>query len=138
MSDPVAADAATSDARSSGQLALAFTDQVTRLVKDELALAQAEVKAKMPKLGVGAGLLAGAGMLAVCGLVALLVAGGLAIALVLAGWLAALVMGGGFVLLAGILALVGKRGLSAGSPPVPEEAIAGLKTDLALVKRAKP
>ncbi|HEX7353648.1 MAG TPA: phage holin family protein [Mycobacteriales bacterium] len=138
MSDPVAADAATPDARSSGQLALAFTDQVTRLVKDELALAQAEVKAKLPRLGIGAGLLAAAGLLVACGLVALLVGGGLAIALVFPSWLAALIMGGGFVLLAGLLALIGKRGVSKGTPPVPQEAIAGLRTDLALVKRARP
>jgi hypothetical protein len=138
MPDPVAADAATSDARTSGQLALAFTDQVTRLVKDELALAQAEVKAKVPKLGIGAGLLAAAGLLAVCALVALLVGGGLAIALVFPSWLAALIMGGGFLLIAGLLALVGKRDVGKGTPPVPREAIAGLKTDLALVKKAKP
>lgn len=138
MPDPVAADAATSDARTSGQLALAFTDQVTRLVKDELALAQAEVKAKVPKLGVGVALLAVAGLLALCALVALLVGGGLALALVLPSWAAALALGGGFVLLAGLLALVGKRGIGKGTPPVPREAIAGLKTDLALVKKAKP
>lgn len=138
MSDPVAADAATSDARTTGQLAIAFTDQVTRLVKDEIALAQAEVKAKIPKLGIGAGLLMGAALLGICALVALLVGGGLALALVLPSWAAALAMGGGFVLLAGILALVGKGDVSKGTPPVPREAIAGLKSDLALVKKAKP
>ena len=138
MPEPVAADAATPDVRTTGQLAIAFTDQVTRLVKDEIALAQAEVKAKVPKLGIGVGLLVGAALLGVCALVALLVGGGLAVALVLPSWAAALAMGGGFVLIAGILALVGKRAVSKGSPPVPREAIAGLKSDLALVKKAKP
>jgi len=138
MPEPVAADAAIPDVRTTGQLAIAFTDQVTRLVNDEIALAQAEVKAKVPKLGIGVGLLAGAALLGVCALVALLVGGGLAVALVLPSWAAALAMGGGFVLIAGILALVGKRAVSKGSPPVPREAIAGLKSDLALVKKAKP
>ena len=137
MTQPAAAEAPP-DTRTSGQLALAFTDQVTRLVKDEIALAQAEVKAKLPKLGIGAGLLAAAGLLAVCALVALLVGAGLAIALVLPSWAAALILGGGFVLLAGILAVTGRAGLKKGSPPVPREAIAGVRTDLALVKRAKP
>lgn len=126
------------DSRTSGQLALAFTDQVTRLVKDEIALAQAEVKAKLPKLGIGAGLLAAAGLLVLCALVALLVGAGLAIAIALPSWAAALILGGGFVLLAGVLGLVGRAGLKKGSPPVPREALAGVRTDLALVKRAKP
>ena len=96
------------------------------------------IRLQLALLYAGVFVALGAALLGVCALVALLVGGGLAVALVLPSWAAALAMGGGFVLIAGILALVGKRAVSKGSPPVPREAIAGLKSDLALVKKAKP
>jgi hypothetical protein len=138
MSQPAASGAVAPDARTTGQLAMALSDQVSRLVKDEIALATADMKSKTGKLAAGGGLLAAAGVLAFSALIALLVAGGLGIAVALPSWLAALIMGGAFLVGAALLGLVGIRSLKGGTPPVPQEAIGGLKLDLAIVKQVKP
>lgn len=138
MSQPAAPVTAPLDTRNSGQLAVALTDQLSRLVKDEIALAQVDVKAAVAKLAAGGGMLAAAAVVGIAALVALLVGGGLGIALVLPSWLAALILGGGFLLLAGLLALVGLRAMKRGGSPVPNEAIDGLKLDVAIMKQVKP
>jgi hypothetical protein len=52
---------------STAGLLSSLTYQVTRLVRDEVRLAQAEVTTKAKRLGVGAGLFGGAGVLALLG-----------------------------------------------------------------------
>ena len=61
---------------STGQLVGELPELVTRLVRDEVRLAQAEVKGKAKKLGLGVGLFGGAGVLALLGLNALITAFG--------------------------------------------------------------
>ena len=126
------------DPRTTGQLAVALTDQVSRLVKDEVALATADVKTKVSALAKGGGMLAAAGVLGFFGLVALFVAGGLGLAVYFSDWLSALIVAGVFLVVTAVLALVGLRSVKRGAPPVPKEAIAGLKTDLSLVKGITP
>ena len=121
---------------STGQLIGQLTEQISRLVRDEARLAQAEVTQKAKKLGVGAGLFGGAGLVAFFGLAALITAVILALALVVPGWLAALIVAVVLFAIAGALALVGKKDVQKGSPPVPTEAIAGLRTDIATVKES--
>jgi hypothetical protein len=126
------------DTRSSGQLAIALSDQISRLVKSEIELAQAEVKSSVAKLGAGIGLFAAAGFLGFCLLICLLVAGGLGLAVEFSSWLAALIEAGVFLVLAAVLALLGLRAVKKAGSPVPQQAIAGLKSDLALLKQVKP
>ncbi len=126
------------DPRSTGQLAVALGDQISRLVKDELALAAADVKTTVSSLAKGIGMLAAAGVLAFFLLVALFVAGGLGLAVYFSDWLSALIVAGVFLLVAAVLALSGLKVLKRGGSPVPGEAIAGIKTDLALVKGITP
>ncbi|MGY2084445.1 phage holin family protein [Blastococcus sp. SYSU DS0539] len=121
---------------STGQLIGQLTDQISRLVRDEARLAQAEVTQKAKKLGVGAGLFGGAGLVAFFGVAALITAAILALALVLPAWLAALIVGVVLLAVAGVLALVGKKDVQKGSPPVPTEAISSVKTDIATVKES--
>ncbi|HET6394719.1 MAG TPA: phage holin family protein [Blastococcus sp.] len=121
---------------STGQLISQLTEQISRLVRDEARLAQAEVTQKAKKLGVGAGLFGGAGLVAFFGLAALITAAILALALVLPAWLAALIVAVVLFAIAGVLALVGKKDVQKGSPPVPSEAIASVKTDIATVKES--
>ena len=59
---------------STGELIGQLTDQFSRLVRDEVRLAQAEVTQKAKRLGIGAGLFGGAGIVAVLGLGALVAA----------------------------------------------------------------
>ena len=121
---------------STGQLIGQLTEQISRLVRDEARLAQAEVTQKAKRLGVGAGLFGGAGLFAFLGLAVLIAAVVLALALVVPGWLAALIVAVVLFAVAGVLALVGKKDVEKGSPPVPTEAIASTKEDIATVKES--
>ena len=127
---PAAEDAST------GQLIGQLTEQISRLVRDEARLAQAEVTQKAKRLGVGAGLFGGAGLFAFFGLAVLIAAVVLALALVVPGWLAALIVAVVLFAVAGVLALVGKKDVEKGAPPVPTEAIASTKEDIATVKES--
>ncbi len=121
---------------STGQLIGQLTEQISRLVRDEARLAQAEVTQKAKRLGVGAGLFGGAGLFAFFGLAVLIATAVLALALVLPAWLAALIVAVVLLAVAGALALVGKKDVDKGTPPVPTEAIASTKADIATVKES--
>ena len=121
---------------STGQLISDLTTQISRLVRDEARLAEAEVTQKAKRLGVGAGLFGGAGLFAFFGLAALITTAILALALVLPAWLSALIVAVVLFVIAGVLALVGKKDVQQGSPPVPTEAIASTKADIQTVKES--
>jgi Putative Actinobacterial Holin-X, holin superfamily III len=119
---------------STGELIGQLTDQLSRLVRDEARLAQAEVTQKAKRLGVGAGLFGGAGLTAFFGLAVLISAVVLGLAEVLPAWLAALIVAVVLFAVAGVLALVGKKDVEEASPPLPTQAIAGVQADVATVK----
>ena len=121
---------------STGQLIGQLTEQISRLVRDEARLAQAEMTQKAKTLGVGAGLFGGAGLFAFFGLAALITTGILALALLVPAWLAALIVAVVLFAIAGVLALVGKKDVQKGSPPVPTEAISSVKADISTVKES--
>ncbi len=58
----------------------------------------------------------------------------LAISGVLAAWLAALIVGAALLAVAGVAALMGKGRLQKATPPVPEEAVGSVKSDVAEIK----
>jgi hypothetical protein len=120
---------------STGELLGRLTEQLSRLVRDEARLAQAEVTQKAKRLGVGAGLFGGAGLIGFFGLAVLITAAVLGLAEVLPGWLAALIVAVVLFAVAGVLALVGKKDVAQASPPVPTQAIAGVQADIATVKQ---
>jgi hypothetical protein len=117
-----------------GELIGQLTEQLSRLVRDEARLAQAEVTQKAKKLGIGAGLFGGAGLMGFFGLAVLISAAVLGLAEVLPGWLAALIVAVVLLAVAGVLALVGKKDVAQASPPLPTQAIAGVQADVATVK----
>jgi hypothetical protein len=121
---------------STGELIGRLTEQISQLVRDEARLAQAEVTRKAKRLGIGAGLFGGAGLIAVLGLAALVATAILALALVLPAWLAALIVTVLLFAVAGVLALVGKKDVQKATPPIPTEAIASTKADIATVKES--
>jgi hypothetical protein len=86
-------------------------------------LALTEIKQKILALGIGLGLVAGSLVFGLFALVFLLAAGTAALTLVLSVWLAILVVGGGLLLLATVLGVVGIGMLRKGAPPVPEKAL---------------
>jgi Putative Actinobacterial Holin-X, holin superfamily III len=121
---------------STGELVGQLSEQLNRLVRDEVRPAQAEVTQKARRLGLGAGLLGGAGLVAILGLGALLTAAILRLTHVLPGWLAAMIVALVLVAIAGVLALLGKKDVQEAAPPLPAETFAGVQADLDAVKKA--
>ena len=119
-----------------GELIGQLSDQVSRLVRDEVRLAQAEVTQKAKRLGIGAGFFGGAGVVAVLGLGALVTAAILGLANVLPGWLAAVIVAVVLFAVAGVLALIGKKDVDKATPPLPTETIASVQADIHTVKKA--
>lgn len=122
---------------STGELVSRLAEQMSRLVRAEVRLAQVELSAKGKKLGVGAGLLGAGGLLGGYGLAGVLVTAALALRLVLPYWLAALIVTVVVLLAAGLLALVGKGSLAKGSPPVPGQALESVKQDVVAISGAR-
>jgi len=132
---PVRTYAGLDDA-SLGELTSRLSEQVTALVRGELALAQVEAKQKGKRLGVGFGLFGAGGMFAFLGVAVTVTAVVLALATVMDPWLAAVIVAAALFVVAGIVALTGKKALAHASPPVPSEAIESTKADVAAVRRA--
>ena len=113
---------------SMGDLVQKATREMSALVRDEIALAKTEISGEVGKLGLGAGMLGGAGLVAHFGLLFLSLGGMFGLAEALPLWAAALIVGGVYVVLAGLLALTGKATLGSLSP-VPRRTLATLKED---------
>jgi uncharacterized membrane protein YqjE len=110
--------------------------QVSTLVRDELALAKAELAEKGKRAGLGGGLFGGAAVLALYGLGLLLALAVVLLDLVWPLWLAVLVVLVVVFAAAGVAALIGKRQLMSAAPPVPSDAIAGVEADVQTLKTA--
>ena len=107
---------------------------VRELVAGEIELLKQEMIRKLKALGIGAGLLVGALIFIFAMLGVLLTSAILALAQVMPGWLAALLVAALLLIIAVILGLVGYRVLKQGVPPLPTETITGLKKDLNVIK----
>ncbi|MFG1609961.1 phage holin family protein [Actinoplanes sp. NPDC049265] len=122
--------------QSTSELVQRASEQITTLVRDELALAKAELAEKGKHAGVGIGLFGGGGVLALYGVGALIATGIIALSLVLPLWLAALIVTVLLFAVAGILALLGKKQVTQAVPPEPSAAIESVKADVDEVKHA--
>jgi uncharacterized membrane protein YqjE len=107
---------------------------VTDLVQREIELVKTEIVTKLKALGVGAGVIAAALLVLLAMLGVLLTAAILALAQVMPGWLAALLVAAVLLIIAGILGLIGYRILKRGIPPFPSESIDSLRRDLRAIK----
>ncbi|GAB3900791.1 phage holin family protein [Microbispora bryophytorum] len=121
---------------STGELVRRLSEDVSRLIRDELRLARLEMTRKGKRAGMGAGLLGAAGVIAFYGGGALVATAILALALVLPAWASALIIGAALLALAGLLALVGKEQVSRAAPPTPDEAMRSLKADIDVMKES--
>lgn len=117
-----------------GELVQQMSEQVSRLVREELRLAQLELAQKGKRAGIGVGLFGGSGLLSLYGLAAIIAGVALLLALVLPAWAAALIVGGVLLATAGMVALLGKRQVSQATPPTPQQTIDSVKTDVEVVK----
>jgi hypothetical protein len=123
--------------RTLGQLVASATQDISTLVRGEIALAKLEVGAQLKKAGVGGGLLVGAGIVAFYSVYFIFttIAEGIQ-ALGLSRWLSYLIVTVFMLIVAAILGLIGVKKMQK-VDPVPERTIAnaeatveGLKTAL--------
>jgi uncharacterized membrane protein YqjE len=121
---------------STAELVQRASEQVSRLVRDELALAKAELTEKGKHAGIGIGLFGGAGVFALYGVGAAIATVIIALALVLPTWLAALIVTVALFLLAGLLALVGRGQVKQATPITPTAAQESIKADVDTVTAA--
>jgi len=119
---------------SAGVLVKQLSEQISVLVRGELKLAQLEMTRKGKQAGIGIGMFGGGGLAALYGLGCLIACVIIAISGVLAAWLAALIVGAALLAVAGIAALMGKRRVQEATPPVPNEAVGSVKTDVEHIK----
>jgi uncharacterized membrane protein YqjE len=122
--------------QSTSELVQRASEQITRLVRDEIALAKAELTEKGKHAGIGAGLFGGGGVLALYGVGALIATLIIVFDLFLPLWLAALIVAVVLFAVAGILALLGKKQVTKATPAEPAEAVASVKADVDEVKHA--
>jgi hypothetical protein len=112
------------------------SEQTSRLVREELALARVDMTAKGKHAGIGVGLFGGGGALALYGGGALTAAVVLALDHVMPAPVAALIVGVVLFGVAGLFALSGKKQVSRAMPLVPKSTADSLRADAETVKGA--
>jgi Flp pilus assembly protein TadB len=122
--------------RSTAELVKLASEQISQLVRDELKLAQVELARKGKHAGIGIGLFGGAGVTALYGVAALLTTVVLLLALVMPAWLACLIVTVVLLVVAGVLALIGRSQVKKATPPMPEQAVGSVKADIDAVTGA--
>ncbi len=123
-----------SSERSLGELVANATKDLSVLVSQEVALAKAEIKKEVAHAGKGAGMLGGAGVVGLFALIFLSIAAAYAIGGIFdisVGW-GFFIVGALYLVVAAVLALLGKKQISKVSAP--EKTIATVKDDVAWAK----
>ena len=119
-----------------GELMSQLSAQSSRLVRDEMKLAQKELEQSIKHAGIGAGLISAAGLLAVLGLMTLIAAAVAALALVLPVWAAAVIVAVVLFIAAGIAALLSRK-QAAEVTPLAAESVESVKADIKELKEAR-
>ena len=117
-----------------GELVQQLSQHTATLVRQELQLAQLEMKEKGKRFGVAGGLFGGAGVVAAYAVGAFIAMLILLLATFLEPWIAALIVTLVLGAVAGVLALTGKKQVDEAGPPKPEKAIASTQKDIDEVK----
>jgi hypothetical protein len=103
-----------------GELLKQLSEETSTLVRQELALARAELEVQGKRAGMGAGMLGGAGvagLLTLGALTATLIA---VLDTAMALWVAALIVTVVWAAIAGVLALQGRNKIKEATPPAPQ------------------
>ena len=122
---------------SAGELVSRVSQDVSRLVRDEVQLAKVEVSSKAKQAGIGAGMFGAAGLLALYGLGVLIATAVLALALVVPAWLAALIVAVVLFIAAGVAALLGRNRVTAATPALPERTVDNVRQDIDAVRHGR-
>ena len=123
-----------SSKRSLFQLVTELPHLLGQLVRAEIELLRREVLHRLKGTGIGLALVVLGISLVSIFLTLLVVAGILALSLVLPAWLAVLILAGVVLLVALILFAVGATLLSGTKTPVPERTLASVREDIARIR----
>jgi len=126
----------SADSASFGDLASQLSTQVSRLVRDEMALAQVEAKQRAKRVGFGLGLFGFAGLLSFFGACCAVAAAVLGLSNVVRPWLAAVIVAAVLLFIALLVVLPGWKGVTEPKPDVPHDSVESVKADVAAVKDA--
>jgi hypothetical protein len=132
--EPPGPDQADLRERPLPELLKQLSEETTRLVRQEIELAKAEVTQKGKQAGIGAGLFGAAGVIGFLALAALTTCFILALDAVMPAWLAALLVAVVYGAIAAVLALRGRSKVKQAVPPVPEQTIETVKEDVEWAK----
>lgn len=134
VSGPERAGPRSARDESIGQLLSDLSSDTSRLMRQEVALAQAELKQKAKAAGKGAGMLAGAAVTGLAMLGALTAFLIVLIDLVTPLWAAALAVTVLWGLVAAVLAMTGRKEMQRATPAKPEQTIETIKEDVSWAK----
>ncbi|MFJ4848967.1 MULTISPECIES: phage holin family protein [unclassified Streptomyces] len=134
---PVAVTVTANGGRSLGQLFAAATADLSELIHEEIALAKAELRQDAKRAGIGGGAIGAAGILALFALPVLSFAAAYGIHNLGLGlaW-SFLIVGGAFLVLAGLLGLLAMAKFK--KIKKPERSIASAKETAAVLQGVKP
>jgi len=119
---------------SAAELVKQLSEQTSRLARQEVELAKAELAVKGKRAGMGAGMFGGAGVFGLYALGALTAAAIAALSTAMATWLAALIVAVVWAAIAGVMALTGKKKVQQATPPVPAHTVESVKEDVQWTK----
>jgi Putative Actinobacterial Holin-X, holin superfamily III len=111
-----------------------LSSDTSTLIRQELALARAELTEKGREAGKGAGFLGGAGLVGLLAAGALTACFVLLLDLAMEAWLAALIVAVVYGAIAAVLGLRGRDRVQAATPPVPEQTVETVKEDVEWAK----
>jgi uncharacterized membrane protein YqjE len=118
-----------------GDLLKELSTDISVLVRQEVALAKVEMSEKAQTYARASAMMAVAAILAMLAIGVLTACIVLAIDVALPAWLAALIVGGAYLIIAGILVLVGMARLRRAGKPVPEQTIETIKEDVSWARQ---
>jgi MFS family permease len=121
---------------STSELVQRATEQISKLVRDELALAKTELAEKGKHAGIGIGLFGGGGAFAFYAVGTLIATVVLLLAEALPAWVAALIVAVALMVIAGVLALLGRKQVQKAVPPTPVTAAESVRADVRTVTDA--
>jgi Flp pilus assembly protein TadB len=119
-----------------GELMSQLSSQVSRLIRDEMRLAEREFQDSAKHAGIGAGLFSVAGLLAFFGGATVIAAAVAALSLVVPVWAAALIVGAVLFIAAGVAALGGRNQAREVTPAAPRT-VETVKADIREIKDAR-
>lgn len=124
--------AAPADDRSLGELVASATSDLSSLMRQEVDLAKLEIKRDVIAAGKGAGAFGAAGIMGVLAVIFLSIAAAFGLAEALATWAGFLIVGGAYLLVALVAALLGTKSISQVGPP--EHTLETVKDDISWAK----